>query len=247
MQRYQAGRALQQAVEQATEALAPAELLVGREEWPQGPAKARSEGPIDPGLTALRLRRASGAEVATVVVYAMHPTSAPRDVLSADWPAQLEKPEGAPVLVLQGALGNATWPRDAPLGAPVASEVEKLLHAAAPLSQAPLECEVRQVGPPPAQANRRVPWPLRRAVGNVLALGLAPSATQTRLRLGPLQLLGVPGEPVGELGLRARPAVLVGLAGGYLGYVETPQRWEKGEGESGKTYFGPDLAHALGL
>jgi hypothetical protein len=77
--------------------------------------------------------------------------------------------------------------------------------------------------------------------------GPLPFATQTRLRIGPVALLGVPGEPVGELGIAARPAVLVGLAGGYLGYVETPERWEAGLGESGKTYFGPSLAHALGL
>ena len=72
-------------------------------------------------------------------------------------------------------------------------------------------------------------------------------AVQTRLQLGSLTLLGVPGEPVGELGLAARPAVLIGLADGYFGYVETPERWEAGLGESSKTYFGPSLAHALGL
>ena len=80
-----------------------------------------------------------------------------------------------------------------------------------------------------------------------LALGMETEAVQTRLRIGPVTLLGVPGEPVGELGLEARPVVLVGLAGGYLGYVETPERWEQGMGESAKTYFGPGLAHALGL
>lgn len=238
-------RALQAAVAQAAASLGPAELQMGRELWTEGPARPRSEGPIDPELVALRLRRPSGATIATLVVYAMHPTSAPRESLSADWPAQLES--DAPVLALQGAVGNTTWPRDAPLAAPIAEEVEKLLRDAPLLSDAPIECETRAVATPPAQASRRVPWLLRRAVGNLLTLLFAPSATQTRLRLGPLSLLGVPGEPVGELGLRARPTVLVGLAGGYLGYVETPQHWELGEGESGKTYFGPDLARALGL
>ena len=92
-----------------------------------------------------------------------------------------------------------------------------------------------------------MPWIFRRAAGNVLALGFEKHAVQTRIRLGPLSLVGVPGEAVGELGLRARPEVLVSLADGYLGYVETPERWEAGLGESGKTYFGPSLAHALGL
>lgn len=245
-QRYQAARALATAVEQAGAALGPAELQLGRELWPQGPAKARSEGPVDPSLIALRLRRPAGAAVATLIVYAMHPTSAPRDALSGDWPEQVET-DSAPVLVLQGASGNSTWPRDAPLAQPVAAEAERLLRDAPALSEAPLDCEMHTVEPPPAEASLRVPWIFRRAVTNALALGFSTEATQTRLRLGPLTLLGVPGEPVGELGIRARPLAVVGLAGGYLGYVETPQRWRSAEGESSKTYFGPDLARTLGL
>jgi hypothetical protein len=97
------------------------------------------------------------------------------------------------------------------------------------------------------QASRRVPLGLRTAFTNLLALGFDRTAVETRLRLGPVTLVGVPAEPVGELGIRARPNVVVGLAGGYLGYVETPERWEAGAGESGKTYFGPGLARALGL
>src|SRR5262249_20056369 len=83
------------------------------------PARARSEGTIDPEITAVRLRRPSGAAGATLVIYAMHPTSAPHDALSADWPAQLELPPpgAAPGLVLPGARGNTPSPRDAPLAA----------------------------------------------------------------------------------------------------------------------------------
>ena len=70
---------------------------------------------------------------------------------------------------------------------------------------------------------------------------------ETRLRVGPLTLVGVPGEPVGELGRRMAPEVVVGLADGYAGYLETPERWARGEGESSRTWFGPGLAQALGL
>ena len=245
-QRAAVERALEEAITQAKAALGPAQLLTGREDWTAGPSRARSEGPIDPELVALRLRRPGGATIATVVVYAMHPTSTPRDVLSADWPAQLE--HDAPVLVLQGAVGNTTWPRAAPLAAPIEYEVEAMLGKVNPLADAPLECAKRAIPFPRAQASRRVPWLFRQAFSNLLFWGGPPPlAFQTRLRIGPLTLLGVPGEPVGELGIAARPTVLVGLAGGYLGYVETPERWQEGKGESAKTYFGPGLAHALGL
>jgi hypothetical protein len=39
----------------------------------------------------------------------------------------------------------------------------------------------------------------------------------------------------------------VTLADGYEGYVETQERWSEGRGEAKTTYYGPDLASALGL
>jgi len=70
---------------------------------------------------------------------------------------------------------------------------------------------------------------------------------ETRIRVGPLTLVGVPGEPVGEIGRQMAPDVIVGLADGYAGYVEMPDRWVDGEGESRRTWFGPGLAQLLGL
>ena len=245
-QRAAVEKALQQAVAQASAALAPAWLSAAREPWPAGPSRARSQGPIDPEIVALRLLRQDQSAVATIAIYAMHPTSAPHDALSADWPGQLDK-GAAPTLVLQGAVGNSTWRREGDLVEPIAAEIDKLLDGAPPLSELPIGCVMRTAAPPPAEASRSVPWLLRNAVSNVLRLAFDPQATITTLRLGPVTLLGVPGEPVGEIGLRARPRVVVGLAGGYLGYVETPARWLAGEGESAKTYFGPELAPALGL
>lgn len=239
-------RARSAAVAQAVDALEPAELQVAREQWADGPARARSEGRIDPELVAVRLRRAGGGRtIATVVVYAMHPTSAPHESLSADWPAELET--DSPVLVMQGAVGNATWPRQGPPGRAIAGEVDRLLEAAPAHREGSFECTVTRPELPQAQASVRVPWLLRRAVSNALSLALPASVLQTRVRLGPIEFLGVPGEPVGELGVEAKPTVLVGLAGGYLGYVETGDHWRRGAGESGKTYFGPDLARALGI
>lgn len=244
-QHWAVQRAFDEAVRQAEAALGPAELQMGREVWPKGPAVARSEGPIDPEIVAVRLRRPSGRVIATVVVYAMHPTTAAHDVLSGDWPSELDG-DGPPTLVLQGAVGNTTWPRGQPFIPPLAKKVEELLADEPWLSEAPVECFASGLSVKP-EASRRVPLGLRTAFTNLLALGFDRTAVETRLRLGPVTLVGVPAEPVGELGIRARPNVVVGLAGGYLGYVETPERWEAGAGESGKTYFGPGLARALGL
>jgi hypothetical protein len=251
-QRDAIAQAAAEALLGAARSLGPAELLVAREEWQEGPARARSEGPIDPEMVALRLRRPGGAEVAALVEYAMHPTTAPRSErrLSADWPgrvaADLERGSAAPVLVVQGAVGNTTWDRTVPSPATlVALEAAKLLQHAPPLQAPGLACETRLIALPTPQP--RAPFLLRRAASNLFGLTLDGFAVQTRLRLGPLTLVGVPGEPVGELGLRAWPEVLIGLSDGYFGYVETPDRQRAGGGESAKAYFGPDLARALGL
>ena len=102
-QRDAIAQATADALTQAIGALAPAELLVAREDWPQGPARARSAGPLDPQLVVLRVRRPSGEDVATLIDYPMHPTVTPRSAssLSADWPGKVAAAlEGAPVLHL---------------------------------------------------------------------------------------------------------------------------------------------------
>ncbi|HEY5678346.1 MAG TPA: neutral/alkaline non-lysosomal ceramidase N-terminal domain-containing protein [Myxococcales bacterium] len=249
-QRDAIAQATADALTQAIAALGPAELLVARDDWPAGPARARSEGPIDPQLVALRVRRPSGETVATLIDYPMHPTSEPRRDrrLSGDWPGKVAQAlEGPPVLVLQGAGGNATWHRGEDVAGAVAREAEQLLRRAEPGRHFQLWCQARLVALPAPQASPAVPWPLRRALANAIALSHERAAVETRLRIGPLTLVGIPGEPVGELGLKMRPDVLVGLSDGYVGYVETPERWSEGAGEAARTYFGPGLAQALGL
>ena len=70
---------------------------------------------------------------------------------------------------------------------------------------------------------------------------------RTRLSFAGARLGGVPGEPVGSLALGGAPERLIGLADGYVGYVEEPARAARGEGESLRTYYGPGLARALDL
>jgi neutral ceramidase len=242
--------ALVRAQAAASRSLAPAELVFAREDWPQGPARARSEGAVDPQFVAIRLQRPHGNPIATIIDYSMHPTSAPRDVSSADWPGATATHFSEPLFVLQGAVGNSTYDRaldtDA-LGRAIAVEAQVLLAKDPEPAALNLSCSERAIDLPPPRAPRNIPWPLRRAYANLLAIGFAPSAVQTELTLGPISLLGVPGEPVGAIGLALRPKILVSLSNGYAGYVETPEHWDLGSGESPRTYFGPDLAHTLGF
>jgi hypothetical protein len=77
------------------------------------------------------------------------------------------------------------------------------------------------------------------------------SASVAALRVGPALLLLAPAEPVAEVGERWRAAagagaIVISLAGDYLGYVETPERMAAGSGETPRTYYGPDLEARLG-
>ena len=195
------------ALVEAIATLGPAELLVAREEWPDGPARARSAGPVDSQLVALRVRRPSGDDIATLIDYPMHPTTVPRSSrrLSGDWPAKVSAAlEGPPVLVVQGASGNASWDRGTEVAAAVAKEAQELLRKAEPVRHIQIGCQARFVALPPPQASPAIPWLFRRAFANAVAIVRQPSAIETRLRVGPLTLVGVPGEPVGEIGRRPR-------------------------------------------
>ena len=103
----------------------------------------------------------------------------------------------------------------------------------------------------PAPAPGALPPLLRAAARNVVH-GAAPAeARVAALRLGPAVLVFVPGEPVAEVGEAWRAeagagAEIVSLAGGYVGYVETPEQIEARRGEAVRTYYGPELAARLG-
>ncbi|MFL5373381.1 MAG: hypothetical protein ACJ78T_05290 [Myxococcales bacterium] len=230
------------------------------ERWEGGPAVARSGGPVEGRLTAFQARDDLGV-IGTVVVYGMHPTVLPRDsrTPSGDWPAAasraIEETTDATALVFQGAGGDATWDRRGlagdpaamaeSVGARVAAEAMRALAPTKAVSGAPLRCDVHLVSLPAAHASVRVPWVLRRGVSNLLSLFADPYAVISRIGVAGLDLQGVPGEPVGALSRDGMQ--LVGLADGYLGYVEEPKRATAGEGESGRTYYGAGLASALGI
>ena len=238
-------------------------VAVAQVEWGHGPSTVRSAGPVDPTLFAVQARDESGVVVATLALYGMHPTVMPSETRapSGDWPGAaaraIEQETQAPALMLQGAGGNATWVRDRlpadatlaaeELGNAVAQRALDLLETAAWADGAPLACEVTLHPLPAAQASVRVPWPVRRAASNALALWAPAFAVRTGIAVAGARLSGVPGELVGSLALAAAPEHFIGLADGYVGYVEDPARALRGEGEAGRTYYGPGLARALGL
>jgi hypothetical protein len=162
----------------------------------------------------------------------------------------------SPLLFLQGALGDQST--RAPAGAAAGPEG----YAAAVAARLDALARSAPAGEPPlaaARAQVALPWPspgavpsaLRRAAGRLFAGSVPAEVRVTAVRLGPALLLAVPAEPVEEVARAWRAgagpgAEILSLADDYAGYVEAPERMERGEGETVRTYYGPELAARLG-
>lgn len=218
-------------------------------------------GSIDDALTVAELRRDWGDHVATLAIVAAHPTLLPRSApeLSGDYPGEAMRRLSAgrgPAFLLQGAEGDARPPgsgaeaieRD---GAFVAGRVSETLATASD-AEGRLGFADVEIGLPPAEPQAIRSFLLRRPASNVVAWMAPATARVTVVTLGDLMLLALPGEPTAlaaerivaslpAAALPGRRVRVVGLAQGYVGYIDTPERVRAGQGEARRAWFGPEL------
>ena len=230
---------------------------------------------------SLRLMlRALDRPVAELWVVNAHPTLEPRraEALSPDYPGRVEDPEAAilwPVIVLQGAAGNARAvvpegegeSKSARFAAALDDRMraldldgskEESEPAAEPSDEpdpeAPEELPVLafarvKVGLPRPDSSRLAPWFARAAGDNLLCASSEKTAELVALQLGPVRLFAVPGEPTAAAGAsieaRAGATRVLGLADGYLGYIESAELVRARSGEAKRQYFRPELIDSL--
>jgi len=248
--------AIARAIRQAVDALAPARVSIARG-LADDLARSRSGGAEEGRILVVRVDRPDGSPVAELAVFPAHPTILGKEnrLLSGDWPGRfLAKGDRGLRLFFQGALGDQSVGGSASgspeaFAASLSARVDALPRgapdAAPALGYAAVETSL------PAFDPGAVPWLLRRAARN-LGQGAFPSVARVEaLRIGGALLIALPAEPVASVAAGWRAALppgaeIVSLAGGYLGYVEAPERVRAGEGETVRTYFGPDLARRLG-
>jgi hypothetical protein len=246
--------AVVRALREAQAARRPARLQVG-----VGDARDlvwnRDDSELDGRLVSVRFTDAAGATIAAVAVLGSHATllGSGNRLLSGDWPGALMRGAGAPLLFFQGALGDqSARAPGAPTPEGYAGAVAARLAETAlsePDAQPPFAVARASAALPPL-APGALPAPLRSAAGSLFAGQLPSEARVTAVRLGPVTLLAVPAEPVEEVarawrGAAGAGAEVLSLADDYAGYVEAPERMARGEGETKRTYYGPDLAARL--
>ena len=248
-----------EALRQSVARLAEVSLEVGEAREP-GLVRSRSGGEDPDGALTRAVLRGAEGPVAELLVFAAHPTVVPkrRDFVDPDWPgrlSQLREERGGVTLVLQGAGGNVSVAFNEGEGVEkvlgYARAVAGLAERAAPVAagSSKLAFARVEVALPRPDASRLVPSYSRAAGDNFLCASSSRTAEVGALTLGPLELLMLPGEPTVGAGAalvrRTGATGVLGLADGYVGYVETPERVQAGEGESRRQYFGPALLERL--
>ncbi|MCP3105350.1 neutral/alkaline non-lysosomal ceramidase N-terminal domain-containing protein [Myxococcus sp. K15C18031901] len=250
------------ALEQATAAVTDVTLELG-EAKEASFVYTRSGGTAPDGVMTRAVLRSASAPVAELLFYAAHPTLVPRQraAVDPDYPGRLSalrESEGSGVtLLLQGTVGNASVAFSEGQGLErVSAFARALAELAGKTPLAPVEGAVRlslarvEAVMPRPDASRLVPSFTRAAGDNLLCGSAERVAEVSALALGPLELVTVPGEPTvdagAELVRRTGASGVLGLVGGYVGYVESPALVREVRGESRRQYFGPGLLDRLG-
>ena len=199
------------------------------------PAGVARLGPVDPEVQVIVIRT-GGRPRGVLAQFACHPTAVTGGnfLITADWPGvvyrEVRAETGPPdlwVAVAQGCCGDITPspPRGTfevceAKGRLVAHAVMRALASATPVRSAPL-----------AAARAPVRLPRKNAGPDPSPAGGSYDGEAQVFRIGDLAVVGLPGEPFVEIGLRIKsvPGFRGILAGGYtndyddaeLGYIPT--------------------------
>jgi neutral ceramidase len=203
-------------------------------------------GPMDRTLALVSFRDAGNKAVASLFHLACHAVSIypSNPAISADWPGPasqaLSAALGGEALFLQGCCGDINpWRRGEPAVAQMAeglaAKAQIASRYAAKLMAAPLQVAAATVNLPlTAEARKRI--------GNMVV----PAEIQV-IVCGPLAIVGLPGEPMTELGMLIRdkspfPQTLVlGYTNGNgAHYVGMPGEKARGGYEAGVAGAGTD-------
>jgi len=229
-------------------------------------AAAGEEPAVDPTVWVMRVDSMEGEPRALLVNFATHPTILGADnmLITAEWPGVLQREleksfPGAHVLYTNGAVGD-----QAPSGAVGADGFEKIRDFGTRLAgiAAEIARDIKAEAGVPVGFSRITPdlpefvftENARKRYGTYLdaALEALPRKAEIHLvRIGSVALVGLPGEPILEVGQAVErtvaaqgfgKVVVVGLASDYIGYIVNEKEYAHGGYEvDSRSYYGPGL------
>lgn len=212
----------------------------------------------DGELWVMEVTDLDGESVALLINFAAHPTILGADnlLVSADWPGAMQRSlerelKDATVLYINGAVGDQA-PDDQEegddfgkmerFGERVADEVRELLD------EIELKDEIKIASSILYQELPRLRYKFFTLPKFLTRrLGFDTQAIIMAIRIGDAVLVGIPGEPIAEVGLEIKlksrkagfkhPAI-VGLANDYIGYIVNEKEYKKGGYETTMCFFG---------
>lgn len=239
-----------------------------RWEYDTAAREAAGEVPfVHPRLWVMRVDDLEGTPRAILVNFATHPTIAGADNLevSAEWPGVLQREleklyPGIVALYTNGAEGD-----QAPAGATGEDDFARIQDFGSRLAER-VHTLANQIFTGPDLAVSALE--IRPRLPDIMfsesvqageyahlldsALDALPRTADLRmLRIGGTVLVGLPGEPLGPVGLAVESAVLeegfedaivIGLASDYVGYIVNEAEYARGGYEVDlRSYYGPGL------
>ncbi|MCS7187181.1 MAG: neutral/alkaline non-lysosomal ceramidase N-terminal domain-containing protein [Armatimonadota bacterium] len=266
------------AIIQANRNLRPAKIG-----WASKPVKdlhrnRRGDEVTDDELFVLRVDSLDGKPIAAIVNYAAHPTilSARCMEISGDWCGWLEREmekalgDNAVVLFLNGAQGDQS-PKP-PSGETEFERVEQMgkamidhalhLHRQVKFkTDVKLEAKIIRANLPKKVAHPQFEEIAGREYGVPKEM-LTPMLHQLfpdyalvmAVRIGDVVFIGIPGEPIAQIGLNIKAAarekgiampIVVGLANDYIGYILTADEYRQGGYEATVSFYGEALGKVI--
>jgi len=261
-------------VKQAVTNLAPAVIETGQVELPLDGARieqisrnGRNPGIVDPYLTVVRVLAGEGADtpgttLCNVVHLALHPErlSGFDRAISADYVTplreELQSQVGGLCLFLNGPLGGMLTPDGLPgadrfedtdrMGKWIAAQAGALVKdGLRPLSKQSLSVRIRPLQIPVVSEKLLAPFKAGTMQGTLYQGRYQTEVS--RIDLGELQLIAIPGELLPELGFALREKMtgsvnaIVGLANDEIGYLIPAYDFRAGTYEESMS-LGPSAA-----
>ena len=268
---------LVEVITKANDNFKPVKVGTGRTTLPGWNRNRRGLNISDPDFTLTRIDDLDGKPLAAIVFWTAHPTFlGPKNMLfSGDWPGELQRSlesligQGVTVMFANGAQGDQSptprpqsgeseWERVDDYGRDVAIKGYDVWKKIVPEANASVRRQRATFDLPKRSKHKDfmniggAEYGMVDKTLEAMLMTLFPTSTQTlSVRLGELQIVGVPGEMTAELGMEvkkqvaaatgAKYVVIGGLADEWVSYILSAKEYQRGGYEATISFYGETL------